>query len=89
MASVFEPFLLSLVAGMATGIGGIIAIAPEKSHSQSREFLPWIRFWRNAFGFIQQPLFRGSETAFAHRANSHVLSRRPHDDRLGSDYPSH
>jgi ZIP family zinc transporter len=30
MASVFEPFLLSLVAGMATGIGGIIALALRK-----------------------------------------------------------
>jgi ZIP family zinc transporter len=30
MASLFEPFLLSLVAGMATGIGGTFAIALRK-----------------------------------------------------------
>jgi ZIP family zinc transporter len=30
MTSVFEPFLLSLVAGMATGIGGIIVLSLKK-----------------------------------------------------------
>jgi zinc transporter ZupT len=86
MGSILEPFLLSLVAGLATGIGGLIVIALRKVSD---------RFVSFSLGFASgvmlmvafNDLFLEAQKLLIHVEL--IAMWRSHDDRLGPYHTSY
>jgi zinc transporter ZupT len=86
--SVIEPVLLSLAAGMATGIGGIIALTLRKIGGRVISFPMGL-----ASGIILliafNNIFLEAETTYTYRFDAHVFVWRPDDDGARSSSSPH